>query len=47
MGRGAWVDHRPQKEEHFLGVFGKKHPEALAIGGGAQKPRLGVTGLGL
>ena len=26
MGRGAWVQSRPWKEESFLGVFGKKYP---------------------
>jgi len=27
VGRRAWVEDRPQKEESFLGVLGKKYPE--------------------
>lgn len=34
MGREVWVENRARKEESFLGVFGKKYPEAKQGPGG-------------
>lgn len=50
MGRRAWVEDRPQKEESFLGVLGKNYPETKEWPQVVREewlPRLGVRGLGL